>query len=160
MTSHRPEDIPPSARVTMHRDEPDEELPPLLYYATCISRGSDPTAWADERGSDYWLDPQGRQALPVGSVPEPPPKSEPAYKYAVIKEFHEEFKFQRPDEYTPQVAAVRTMSDIDRPTPTAVAPPIQPGDLPTQIFPIVPYPIPPELDFAMLRKRHPLGGST
>lgn len=73
MTSHRPEAIPASVRVTMVRDEPDEELPPLLYYATCVARGSDPTVWAKERGSDYWLGMAAYPELSRGSVPVPEP---------------------------------------------------------------------------------------
>jgi hypothetical protein len=49
----------------LHREEPDDELPPFLYYATCIARGSDPTAWADERPSSYWLNHHMLELPPV-----------------------------------------------------------------------------------------------
>lgn len=182
MTSHRPENIPSSIRVTMHRDDPDvadgpdEELPPLLYYTTCIARGSDPTTWANERG-DYWLDPWGHQALPVGSEPEPEPEPEPVDKYTWTMEYDrlplppkppgdevtQALPFVTPyaggmDEWTQPLRELKILQQ--RPMETISPPPIYLTDLrlfPAEVTAIIE---PPELDFAKLRKRHLSGGST
>lgn len=79
MTSHSMEAVDPAVRVTMQNGTDNwsaprhgavDEVPPLIYYSTCLSRGSDPTAWDKEQGG-YWSDAAGRLSLPVGSVPEP-----------------------------------------------------------------------------------------
>lgn len=159
---HRVGGVPANKAVTMYRepvesddDESDEELPPLLYYTTCIARNSDPTLWADERGSDYWLNHEARLTLPVGSVPPPVDhfsnitqhgwgQDTWAVQDGTGADFRPTLTYIRPDEYTPQMVAQRA-NGSGLPIPyegwpgprRAPVPVASPPEAPTAVIPVI-----------------------
>lgn len=78
MSSHRPENIDPSVRITMHRDHDEPELSALIYDALAVELSFDPEA-SLHLDTEYWMTVWTGPGLPPGieAAPEQVPETKP-----------------------------------------------------------------------------------